>query len=230
MHKRLANNFLKHSIMYTIPKLTLLFATVALATAVGAQTVDNWQAADNQLVWKNGTNELCWRDANWTPATAAPGCDGALAAAVPIPVPPKSAMPAVETVSSSQPPKLPTAPTINKMVFAAEAFFDFDKSVLKPKGREQLNLVVENAKTLDLEVVVVMGHTDSIGSESYNQQLSMRRSETVKAYLVSKGIDKTKVFVEAKGETLPVTDNTTPNGRAINRRVEIEVVGSRVGR
>ncbi|HSO93160.1 MAG TPA: OmpA family protein, partial [Candidatus Dormibacteraeota bacterium] len=71
------------------------------------------------------------------------------------------------------------------------------------------------------------GHTDSVGSDSYNYRLSMRRAEAVKAYLVSGGIEANRVFVEGKGEKQPVADNTTADGRAQNRRVQIEVVGTR---
>lgn len=67
--------------MKKLNKVAMLFASAALATAAGAQTVDNWKNGSGELVWKNGTNEYCWRDAFWTPATAAPGCDGALVAA-----------------------------------------------------------------------------------------------------------------------------------------------------
>jgi OOP family OmpA-OmpF porin len=68
--------------MKKLNKVAMLFASAALVTAAGAQTIDNWKNGNNELVWKNGTNELCWRDANWTPATAAPGCDGAIAPAM----------------------------------------------------------------------------------------------------------------------------------------------------
>ena len=67
--------------MKKLNKVAMLIASAALATAAGAQTIDNWRNGTGELVWKNGTNELCWRDANWTPATAAKGCDGALALA-----------------------------------------------------------------------------------------------------------------------------------------------------
>ena len=75
-----------------------------------------------------------------------------------------------------------------------------------------------------------MGHTDSIGTEEYNQKLSVRRSEAVKAYLVSKGIEKNRVYTEGKGEKQPIADNKTAEGRAKNRRVEIEVVGTRANK
>jgi OOP family OmpA-OmpF porin len=80
---------------------------------------------------------------------------------------------------------------------------------------------------LNLEVVIAVGHTDSIGTDAYNQRLSIRRAEAVKSYLVSKGVEKNRVYTEGKGEKQPVADNKTAEGRAKNRRVEIEVVGTR---
>jgi OOP family OmpA-OmpF porin len=78
-----------------------------------------------------------------------------------------------------------------------------------------------------LEVIVAVGHTDSVGTDEYNQKLSVRRSDAVKAYIISRGIDAKRVFSEGKGEKQPVADNKTKDGRAKNRRVEIEVVGTR---
>ncbi|MCG3189294.1 MAG: Outer membrane porin F [Burkholderiaceae bacterium] len=88
------------------------------------------------------------------------------------------------------------------------------------------------AKTagVNLEVIIAVGHTDNVGSDSYNQKLSVARAESVKAYLVSKGIEKNRVYTEGKGKKQPVADNKTAEGRAKNRRVEIEVVGTRTKR
>ena len=207
----------------------MLFATAALATAAGAQTVDNWRNADNQLVWKNGTNELCWRDANWTPATAAPDCDGAIAPTSVVPVASKLVVPAPQMPAQTLDQTAAT-PVANKMRFATEALFDFDKSVLKPYGKQQLDRLVQNAKTLNVEVVIAVGHTDSVGSDSYNDKLSMRRAESVKAYLVSQGMPKDRVSAEGRGEKNPTADNKTASGRSENRRVEIEVVGTQKSR
>jgi len=192
--------------MKKLNKVAMLFASAALATAAGAQSVDNWRNGTGELVWKNGTQELCWRDANWTPATAAPGCDGAVAAA------PKAAAPVAAA---------------SKVTYAADAFFDFDKSVLKPAGKAKLDDLVSKVKGINLEVIIAVGHTDSIGTDAYNQKLSVRRAESVKAYLISKGIEKNRIYTEGKGEKQPVADNKTKEGRAKNRRVEIEVVGTR---
>ena len=116
------------------------------------------------------------------------------------------------------------------MTYAADAFFDFDKSVLKPEGKAKLDDLVGKVQGINLEVVIAVGHTDSVGSDAYNQALSVKRSEAVKAYLVSKGIEKNRVYTEGKGEKQPVADNKTSEGRAKNRRVEIEVVGTRTNK
>jgi len=209
--------------MKKLNKVAILFATAALATAAGAQvkaadggkTIDNWQNGSGELVWKNGTNELCWRDANWTPATAAAACDGALVKAA-------EAAPAAAAPAAAAP-----AAVASKVTFAADAFFDFDKSVLKPEGKAKLDDLVSKVQGINLEVIVAVGHTDSVGSDAYNQKLSERRAQAVKAYLESKGIDKSRVYTEGKGEKQPVADNKTKDGRAKNRRVEIEVVGTK---
>lgn len=218
--------------MKKLNKVAMMFAVAALATAAGAQTrvtaanggpvIDNWQNGTGELVWKNGTNELCWRDANWTPATAAAGCDGAL-----VPPPPAAVTPAAPAPAA---PPAPPAVAASKVTFAADAFFDFDKAVLKPEGRAKLDDLVSKIRDVNLEVIIAVGHTDSIGTDAYNQRLSVRRAEAVKAYLVSKGIERNRVYTEGKGEKQPVESNKTAAGRAKNRRVEIEVVGTRANR
>ena len=212
--------------MKKLNKVAMLFASAALATAAGAQTVDNWRDASGQLVWKNGTNEYCWRNANWTPATAAPGCDGAIVA----PTPAAAAPAAAPAPAAPAPAPAPAPAVATKVTYAADAFFDFDKSVLKPEGKAKLDDLVSKVKGINLEVIIAVGHTDSVGSDAYNQKLSVRRSEAVKAYLVSKGIEKNRVYTEGKGERQPVADNKTAEGRAKNRRVEIEVVGTRASK
>ena len=220
--------------MKKLNKVASLFASAALAaSATGAfaqaQTIDNWVNATG-IPWKNGTNELCWRDANWTPATAHPDCDGALKAPPPPPAAPPPAprvAPPPAPVAPPPPPPVVVAPTSEKVTFAADAFFDFDKAVLKPEGKAKLDDLVGKMGGINLEVIIAVGHTDAIGGDSYNQKLSVKRSEAVKNYLVGKGVEKNRVYTEGKGEKQPVADNKTTEGRAKNRRVEIEVVGTR---
>ena len=113
------------------------------------------------------------------------------------------------------------APT--KVSLSADALFDFDKSEVKPEGMAKLDNLVESIKAGQLEMVTAVGHTDSVGSDAYNNRLSQARAEAVKAYLVNKGIDASRIQTAGKGKTQPVADNATPAGRAKNRRVDIEV-------
>jgi len=183
--------------------LALAIAAFSASGAVSAQTVDNWTNPFGN-VWKNGTHELCWRDNFWTPATGIPGCDG---------VP----------VAAKAPVKAPTA---TKVVLNADTFFDFDKSTIKPEGRKILDQVAQKADSINLETLIATGYTDSIGTEAYNMKLSQRRADAVKKYLVSKGIDPNHIYAEGKGESNPIASNKTRDGRAHNRRVEIEIVGT----
>ena len=214
--------------MKKFTRFAFALSAFLLTSLASAQTIDNWRSSNGDT-WKNSTG-LCYRDSNWTPATAAPDCDGAIKPA-PAPAPVAKPAPAPAPVAQPAPaPKAAPAPApaaASKVTYAADTFFDFDKSVLKPEGKAKLDDLVSKIKTINLEVIIAIGHTDSIGSNSYNQKLSVRRSEAVKAYLVSKGIEKNRVYTEGKGEKQPVADNKTSQGRAKNRRVELEVVGTR---
>ena len=235
--------------MKKLNKVAVLFASAALAAPIVAfaqtGTVDNWRSSDG-TVWKNGTNELCWRDAYWTPATAAADCDGAIKPAAapapspapmantpapaPAPAPAPTPAPAPAPAAVVAAPAAVAAPVSEKVTFAADAFFDFDKSVLKPEAKAKLDDLVAKTSAVALEVIIAVGHTDAVGTDGYNQKLSVRRSEAVKAYLVGKGVEKNRVYTEGKGEKQPVADNKTTEGRAKNRRVEVEVVGTRAKR
>jgi OOP family OmpA-OmpF porin len=118
-------------------------------------------------------------------------------------------------------------PVAEKVTVAADVLFDFDKSDIKPEGRSKLDDLAGKMKTINLEVVIAIGHTDSIGTDAYNQKLSVRRSEAVKKYLSSKGVEGNRIYTEGKGEKQPVASNKTKEGRAKNRRTEIEVIGTR---
>jgi OmpA-OmpF porin, OOP family len=144
----------------------------------------------------------------------------------PPPEPKPAPKPQVEAPKPKPEPEKPK-PVAEKVTFAADVLFDFDKAVIKPEGKSKLDDISNKVRGINLEVVIAIGHADSVGSDAYNQRLSVRRSESVKAYMVSKGIEPNRVYTEGKGEKQPVADNKTADGRAKNRRVEIEVIGTR---
>jgi OOP family OmpA-OmpF porin len=190
-------------------KLVLAGVITVAATATSAQNVDNWVNSTGTN-WRNGDGTLCWRDNNWTPATASKGCDGALVA--------KPAAPAAK----------PAAPAVtqSKITLQADTLYDFDKATLKPEGMATLDKIARDLSKIRLEVIIAVGNTDSIGTDAYNMALGQRRAQSVKAYLTSKGVDGSRIYTESKGKSNPVASNATAEGRAKNRRTDIEVVGT----
>lgn len=199
--------------------LKVLFAASAVVAVSASATAQDLMAkkpysayaqSANGVIVRNASG-LCWHTGYWTPADAVPGCDGPLA-------------------KSNSSAAAAAGPTSEKVTYAADAFFDFDKATLKPAGKAKLDEIVAGLQNMDVEVVVAVGHTDSVGAKAYNQKLSERRAEAVKAYLVSKGVNPQKVYTEGKGASQPIGNNKTREGRAKNRRVELEVVANRAAK
>ena len=219
-------------------KLGVLLAAVGITASAGVfaqQSKDSYVQDQRGVIVRNSNfgdpriGNLCWRTGYWTPATANCECDadivGAACRPAPPPPPPAPAPAPAPKPAAAKP--APPAVVAQKVTFAADAFFDFDKSVLKPEAKAKLDDLTGKLKGITLEVIIAVGHTDGIGSDAYNQKLSVRRAEAVKAYLVTKGIEPNRIYTEGKGKKQPVADNKTAEGRAKNRRVEIEVVGTR---
>ncbi|HLA34253.1 MAG TPA: OmpA family protein [Rhodocyclaceae bacterium] len=181
-------------------------------------------------VAKSGTG-LCWRTGYWTPAMAIAECDPDL---VPKESKPKIAQP---TPAVTPPPPIPAPkPAAQKITMAADALFDFNKATLRDEGKAKLDKLVTDVKGLKLEVIIAVGHADRFGSDAYNQKLSEKRAESVKAYLVGKGVEANRVYSEGKGKKQPVTkpdqckgpkSKKTVDCLQPDRRVEIEVIGTK---
>ena len=196
----------------------------------------------NANVWRSGSyggrtgvnDTLCWRTAYWTPAMAIVECDPDL---VPKPAPPAPA-PAV-----APPPPARHRPAAAGAWRAedhagSKALFDFDKADLKPEGKAAIDseVITRLKDVTKLELVLVTGHTDRIGTQAYNQKLSERRANAVRDYLVSKGVAKDKIETLGMGKTQPVPGVVCNQKErkalieclAPNRRVEVEVKGEMV--
>ena len=207
--------------MLTLAALLASAQTAMAQTDIVRTTPGYWASTNGNVVVD--PFGLCWHTGYFTPDMAQIECD-----------PDLMAKKADLVVTPPPPPPPPKVATIEntKITFAADAFFDFDKSTLKPEGKAALDDLVSKLRGVNLEVIIAVGYTDSIGSDAYNQKLSVRRADSVKSYLVSKGIEPNRIYTEGKGKTKPIAPNTingkdNPAGRAKNRRVEIEVVGTR---
>lgn len=164
------------------------------------------------------------------PAATMPD-DAPVAAATPEPVPVEQTSETAAPVISAVPAPIPeveqiqAAPTTELVTtIKGDALFAFDRTDIKPEARKQLSEIVGKLKVQQsIEEIVISGHTDADGSETYNQELSKKRAEAVKQFLVDEGVVSKRLVLQALGEALPVASNDTEEGRAKNRRVEISV-------
>jgi OOP family OmpA-OmpF porin len=221
-----------------------LSASTAFAQDVVVDgTGDVPYAIDGRKVVTRSGAGLCWRTGYWTAAAAETamagefpagcGCDADI-----VPNEKCEAAPPAPPPTSDTPPVPPQGPGVSqeKVRLNADLLFDFNQAVLKPEGRAALADVAAQAKQLQLEVVIVTGHTDRIGGDVYNQRLSERRAATVKGFFVEQGIEADRIYTEGKGRTQPVTGtacNSINARKALieclqpDRRVDIEIVGTR---
>lgn len=206
-----------------------------LSGAANAQS-DNTRAylddSSSQVV-KNPFG-LCWNTSFGPPPAPGTECDPSYVAYV---APP--AAPAPKMVAAITPPPPAVIPMAEKLTLDADTLFDFDKSTLRPAGRDTLDAFVGKLKDISPETIFTMGHADRIGSVKYNQRLSEQRVATVKAYMVSKGVESGRIYTEGKGESQPVTKAEDCAGAKSakviaclqpDRRVDIEVIGTRIVR
>ncbi|MEL0167126.1 MAG: OmpA family protein [Pseudomonadaceae bacterium] len=115
------------------------------------------------------------------------------------------------------------APEMQSVRVELDVLFDFDKDTIRPEYRQDIQSLAEFMKTYPSVTTTVEGHTDSVGSDSYNQNLSERRANAVREALISEGVDGSRVSSVGYGEARPIADNGTDEGRSMNRRVEAEV-------
>ena len=194
---------------------------------------------DNNVVKSGAYNgqaglsgNLCWRTGYWAPSMAIEQCDPDL---VPKPAPAPAPVVAPPPPPPPAPPPPPPPPQVQKITLASKALFDFDKAVLKPEGKAAIDseIISKLSGVQKLELVLVTGHTDPIGSQAYNQKLSERRADAVRDYLVSKGVPKDKIETLGMGKTQPIPGLVCKQANmkeliacySPDRRVEVEVKG-----
>jgi len=208
--------------MSTLTQVLMAMAIGTASTAAMAHTTDKGEGLSGYVVdasgkvVKDGSGE-CIRTSYFTAALAIQECDPDLIPKKAPPAPVAAPAPAPEPAAAPAP-----TPVITKVSLEADAYFDFDKATLKQGGKDRIDAEITKLGQVDLNSVIAIGHTDSIGSDAYNQKLSQRRAQAVKDYMVSKGVSADRIQIKGMGESQPVADNKSKEGRAKNRRVEIE--------
>ncbi|BAO29788.1 OmpA family protein [Sulfuritalea hydrogenivorans] len=218
-------NSAKHSLLLAT-LLGLSASALAQTPGVDMKGTVGYAIDQRGFVVKSGTG-LCWRTGYWTPAMAVEECDPDLV---------KKAEPAPKSRAVAAAPAAAPKPAAQKVTLAADALFDFNKADLRAEGKAKLDKLAGDIKGIKLEVIIAVGHADRFGTDAYNQKLSEKRAESVKAYLVSKGIEPNRVYTEGKGEKQPITKPDQckgPKSKKVidclqpDRRVEIEVIGTK---
>ena len=192
-------------------------------------------AADGRVVL-SGFGE-CVRSGQWVLANSVDPCDQIARVSVPVPVVAYQERPAppppvaVAAVAQPEPPRM----VIQKVSLSTDVLFDFNKAELKDAGKQKLDELADQVKGAKVDEIVVVGHADRIGSESYNEKLSEACAQSVKGYLAERGATTNVITAQGKGESAPVTGDQCKKmaGKKLveclqpDRRVEIEILGSR---
>ena len=203
---------------------TLALIILTTASMQAAADKEYWVGSDGDYV--RDSNGHCVRTIKWTPEAAIAGCEGgeavtqkaAPAPAKKEPAPVKKAAPV-----AAAPVAKPAEPVYKKISLSSGATFELGGSTLSAEGKAAVADLVAQFKGKEVKAVIIEGHTDSSGDEAFNQQLSEKRAEAVKAEAVANGANADKITTVGYGETKPIADNSTREGRAKNRRVEIKV-------
>jgi OOP family OmpA-OmpF porin len=197
-------------------KLVLLAALTAVVSTAQAAPREAFWSDSNGVVVKDGQGN-CLRTPFWTDA------DGVCPSA------PKAAPAPTPVAAMAAPAKAApiSVPVVTKRTFNAGAMFAFDSAKLTPAAEQDMAKMAAEAKSLKtLNLVMVEGHTDNIGTAAYNQQLSIKRAMSVRESLIKNGVPANLIEAKGYGFDKPVASNKSKDGRAQNRRVEITINGA----
>ncbi|MCO6412226.1 MAG: OmpA family protein [Thiogranum sp.] len=201
-------------------KNTLMNLSVIAGLVLSAPTFGAEKGMANEAIVGDSSGRVvtdgfgdCVGTSSWSRDLADEACGDVIEQAAPAPAPEPVVAYAPQVVSE-------------EITLSSAALFGFDSADFK-REQPQLDALAERVKALaSIESVNIVGHTDSVGAESYNQALSERRAEAVKQFLIGRGVDAGIIHATGKGEFEPVADNNTEEGRAQNRRVEIRFQGT----
>ena len=217
---------------------TVLALSLAMVAGVAGAATPGYVTSGGDTLPVTDASGNCWTSGGWNPALAAAPCHAVVTAqAAPVPVvksEPAAPAPAPAALAPVQAPP----PVIQRITLNTDVLFEFGKAELRPGAGQKLDELAQTMQGAEVDRIVAVGHADRIASDDYNKDLSERRAEAVKMYLVQKGVDPQRVQAEGRGESEPVTQcgkmgPERANNRKLvsclqpDRRVEIEVLGHR---
>ena len=191
--------------------------SVVMSASLGTALASSGHLLDSAgNVITSGSGE-CVQTGAWSQDLSTPECDPALAARL-------QAERAAELAAVE--PSIPK-PTLLRLSDKRNVMFEFNSATLTPVATEELDRLLGKIREFDeIDTIDVVGHTDSTGPENYYRSLSEQRAASVSQFLESRGVRASLLSTQGEGEANPVADNTTREGRAMNRRVDILISGS----
>jgi OmpA-OmpF porin, OOP family len=204
----------------------------AIAAEAGARVAPGYLSSGFGVPVKNNYGE-CWMSGPVPNFEPSPDCmapkEAPVVEAAPMPASePETVVAPVPETKLAEPAPVPAEPIHVRL--SADTLFDFDKSKLRPAGmraiEDALAKTMMQGGSIQVEHIHVVGHTDSVGTIPYNQKLSERRADSVKVFMISKGVPETMITTEGRGKLDPIATNKTAEGRQLNRRVEITFEGT----
>ena len=212
-------------------KQLLTAVGVVLLTSTAIQTA---QAAEDGYAEDSSGTAVKASDGSCVRSAVGATLKECIPAAAPITIPPPPVVvipppPPVVVAPKPIPKPLPPIVKVLSLNETGGSNFAFDKATLQPSAIDRLTTFSNEVKSSGVapNTITITGHTDSIGSDAYNQTLSERRANSVAEFLASQGLNRAKMQVSGRGESQPVASNKTKAGRAQNRRVDINVSGQR---
>lgn len=205
--------------------VTLALAPVSQAYSSCSYTIDS-EGTNVRDGSGDCVKTITFNKGDWTEACGKPAAPAAAPAPAPAPKPVVVAPPAP---TPPPPAPAPVQPIVERVTLDGQALFGNDSASLTGDGQAAIDNVVDQLRGFDkVRTITITGHTDSRGSESYNQKLSERRANSVRDHLASRGVNPALLSSVGMGELAPVADNATADGRQMNRRVDIDVDGSKL--
>ena len=205
-------------------------AAVALALAPAAPAYSGCAyVVDSSGKNVTDSSKKCVKTSTWTKSAWTEACGKPKPKPKPAPKPKPKPVVTPPAPTPPPPPPVEVKPTIEHVTIGGQALFDLNSAALTASGKAAIDDIVEKLHSFDkVRSITITGHTDNTGSEAYNQKLSERRAQAVADYLKSRGVNPALLNVVGMGELAPIADNNTREGRQMNRRVEIDIDGSKV--